>query len=82
MSINRHRFAKNNTKRVSFSLSRTLLNSILGGGGPADVKCVGERGGDGGPLQMRSHEIGGHQAPVTAAHWVSPCTLPGEFNEI
>ena len=44
MSINRHRFAKNNTKRVSFSLSRTLLNSILGGGGgpwPADVKCVG-----------------------------------------
>ena len=41
MSINRHRFAKNNTKRVSFSLTRTLLNSILGGGGPADVKCVG-----------------------------------------
>ena len=51
MSINRHRFAKNNKKPESFPLTGTILNSILGGGGggeaSADVKCQGE--GEGTP---------------------------------
>ena len=76
MSINRHRFAKNNTKRVSFSLSRTLLNSILGGGGPADVKCVGERAA---PCRWWSHEIGGLGDSSTLGV-TQP--VPREFNEI
>ena len=57
MSINRHRFAKNNTKHsLFFPYTRTLLNSILGGGGgpwPADVKCGGgeEPPADGGVMR-------------------------------
>ena len=79
MSINRHRFAKNNTKHsLFFPYSRTLLNSILGGGGgpwPADVKC----GGRGAPCRWRSHEIGGLGDSITLGV-TQP--VPREFNEI